>query len=68
MAYVIVQKRVRLRAKSAAGREEEQVEVFAWLSTYQKIGGQWKLTAVASTNTPEGDKGKLAEAVCRVDR
>jgi len=56
MAYAIVQKRVRLRAKNAAGGEEEQVEIFAWLSTYQKIGGQWKLTTIASTNTPEDDK------------
>ena len=56
MAYVIVQKRVRVLAKNAAGNEEDRVEVFAWLSTYQKIGGQWKLTTVASTNTPEDDK------------
>ncbi|MBK9154881.1 MAG: formylglycine-generating enzyme family protein [Chloracidobacterium sp.] len=56
MAHVIVQKKVRLRARNAAGVEEERADVFAWLSTYRKIGGQWKLTTITSTNTPEDDK------------
>lgn len=56
MAYVIVHKKVRLLAKDASGKEKEEIEIFAWISIYRKIGGKWKLTVVASTNTPEIDK------------
>jgi hypothetical protein len=56
MAYVIVHKKVRLLTKDAGGTSHEETEIFAWMATYRKIGGQWKLTAVASTNTPEADK------------
>jgi hypothetical protein len=45
---------VRLLAKDQNGKEE--IEIFAWISTYRKINGVWKLTALASTNTPEVDK------------
>jgi len=55
LGYVIVHKRVRLLAKNADGKEEEETEIFAWIATYRKIKGDWKLTAVASTNTPEKD-------------
>lgn len=56
MGYVIVNKRVRLMAKETDGTEKEATEVFAWLATYRKNDGQWKLTALASTNTPEADR------------
>lgn len=56
MGYAIVNKRVRLKTRDAAGGEVESTEVFAWLATYRKINGQWKLTVLASTNTPEADK------------
>lgn len=56
MGFVIVNKRVRLMAKESDGSEKESVEIFAWLATYRKIDGKWKLTALASTNTPEDDK------------
>jgi hypothetical protein len=55
LGYVIVHKKVRLLAKDANGKEEEETEIFAWIATYRKIKGEWKLTAVASTNTPEKD-------------
>jgi len=55
LGYVIVHKKVRLLAKDAQGKEQEETEIFAWIATYQKIKGEWKLTAVASTNTPEKD-------------
>lgn len=56
MGYAIVSKRVRLKTRDAAGGEVESTEVFAWLATYRKINEQWKLTALASTNTPEADE------------
>jgi hypothetical protein len=55
LGYVLVHKKVRLTAKNESGKEEEETEIFAWLETYQKIKGEWKLTAVVSTNTPEKD-------------
>ncbi|HKP70701.1 MAG TPA: SUMF1/EgtB/PvdO family nonheme iron enzyme, partial [Pyrinomonadaceae bacterium] len=56
MAYVVNHKKVRLLAKDKNGKMQEEVEVFAWVSMYRKVGGRWKLTAVASTRTPEADK------------
>lgn len=56
MAYVTVHKRVRLLARDEKGAEREETEIYAWLATYRKIGGKWKLTTIASTNTPEADK------------
>lgn len=55
MAYALVHKKVRLTAKNEIGKEEEETEIFAWIETYRKIKGEWKLTAVVSTNTPERD-------------
>ncbi|MEW6732522.1 MAG: hypothetical protein AB1489_14430 [Acidobacteriota bacterium] len=52
MAYAIVQKRVRLKAKDNNGVEREYQTIFAWMETYEKREGKWKLTAVASTNEP----------------
>lgn len=56
LGYVLVHKKVRLLAKNEAGKEEEETEIFAWISVYRKIKGEWKLTAIVSTNTPEKDK------------
>jgi hypothetical protein len=53
MGYVIVHKKVRLIAKTETGRSQEETEVFAWVAIYRKLNGQWKLTLVASTRTPE---------------
>ncbi|HEY8561126.1 MAG TPA: hypothetical protein VIL74_12195 [Pyrinomonadaceae bacterium] len=53
LGYVLVHKKVRLLSKSAGGKEE--TEIFAWIETYRKIKGEWKLTAVVSTKTPEND-------------
>lgn len=54
LAHVIVQKRVRLIASESGAEEATQ---FAWLATYEKRDGDWRLTAVASTEramTPSG--------------
>ena len=56
MATSIVHKRVRLRAKDAAGVDREEIEVFAWTATFRRVNGMWKLTSITSTNTPEADK------------
>jgi hypothetical protein len=56
MAYMIVNLKLRLTAAGEDGKPREQSEVFAWLATYRKIEGVWKMTAIASTNTPEPDK------------
>lgn len=55
MAYVLVHKRVRRLAKDGSGKESELTDIFAWIATFRKIKGEWKLTAIASTNTPEAD-------------
>ena len=55
LAYVLVHKKVRLLAKDESGKEAEETEIFAWAALYRKIKGEWKLTAVVSTNTPEKD-------------
>lgn len=49
MAYVIVHKRVRLKAKDEKGDVEEETTIFAWMETYEKRNGQWTLTTVTST-------------------
>jgi hypothetical protein len=52
MAYVIVQKRVRLSALDSAGVPRPEHTVFAWVELYEKRGGRWTLMAVASTDRP----------------
>jgi formylglycine-generating enzyme len=56
LGYVLVNKKVRLLAKNENGTETEETEIFAWIEIYRKLKGEWKLTAVVSTNTPEADK------------
>jgi ketosteroid isomerase-like protein len=51
MAYVVVQKRVHLTPRDSAG-EPERVR-YAWLSVYEKLGGRWRLAAIASTDRPD---------------
>lgn len=53
MAYVIVHKKVRLTEKTETGGSQEETEVFAWVAIYQKRNGQWKMTVMTSTRTPE---------------
>jgi hypothetical protein len=54
MAYVIVQKRVRLRTRSTPPVTE--AAQFAWMEAWEKIDGRWRLMAVASTDRPlEGE-------------
>lgn len=53
MAYVIVHKRVRLRARDDKGVLKEEQTIFAWMETYEKKNGKWALTVVASTNEPK---------------
>jgi ketosteroid isomerase-like protein len=52
MAYVIVHKRVRLKAADDKGVPQEVTTVFAWMETYEKQSAKWVLTAIASTNEP----------------
>jgi hypothetical protein len=52
MAYVIVQKRVRLTALDSAGVPRPEHTIFAWVELYEKRGGRWTLMAVASTDRP----------------
>jgi hypothetical protein len=52
MAYVIVQKRVRLSAPDSAGVPRDVHTIFAWVELYQKQTGRWTLMAVASTDRP----------------
>jgi hypothetical protein len=52
MAYVIVQKRVRLSALDSAGVPRPEHTIFAWVELYEKHRGKWTLMAVASTDRP----------------
>ena len=52
MAYVIVQKKVRLTSRDSLGRERPEHTVYAWLEVYEKRDGRWTLMAVASTDQP----------------
>ena len=53
MAYVIVQKRVHLTSRNASGVTEAERTRFAWLSVYEKQNGEWRMTAIASTDRPD---------------
>lgn len=52
MAYVVVQKSVRLTSQDGAGAPRAEHTVFAWVEIYEKRGGKWTLMAVASTDRP----------------
>jgi hypothetical protein len=52
MAYVIVQKRVRLTAPDSAGTPRAEHTLFAWLEIYEKQRGRWTMTTIASTDQP----------------
>jgi hypothetical protein len=54
MAYVVVQKSVRLTAPDTAGLHRAEHTVFAWVELYEKLNGKWTLMAVASTDRPGG--------------
>ena len=53
MAYVIVQKRVHLTTRDSAGATRAERTRFAWMSAYEKQGGEWRMTAIASTDRPD---------------
>lgn len=50
LATVLVEKRVRGTYKNEQGEEVSDHIVFAWLEVWEKIGGKWKVTTVASTS------------------
>jgi hypothetical protein len=52
MAYVIVQKRVRLTAPDSTGAQRPVHTIYAWVELYEKRGGKWTLMGVASTDRP----------------
>lgn len=51
VGHVLVHKQVRLRDPTSGQESETE---FAWLETYGKQGGEWKLTTVVSTQRPIG--------------
>jgi hypothetical protein len=52
MAYVIVQKSVRLTRPDSSGAARAEHTLFAWVEIYEKQAGKWTLMAVASTDRP----------------
>jgi hypothetical protein len=52
MAYVIVQKDVRLTSPDSLGIAQPEHTVYVWMEVYEKQGDDWKLMAVASTDRP----------------
>ncbi len=55
MAYVIVQKEVRVRAADTTADPAVAHTTYAWLEVYEKEGGAWQLVAIASTDRPGTD-------------
>ena len=53
MAYVVVQKRVHLTSRDSTGVIQAERTRFAWPSVYEKQGGEWRMTAIASTDRPD---------------
>ena len=53
MAYVVVEKRVYLTTRDSTGAAQAERTRFAWLSVYEKQDGQWRLSAIASTDRPD---------------
>jgi ketosteroid isomerase-like protein len=53
MAYVVVVKRVHLTSRDSSGATETERTRFAWMSVYEKQGGEWRMTAIASTDRPD---------------
>ena len=53
MAYVVVEKRVHLTTRDSTGATQAERTRFAWLSVYEKQGGEWRMTAIASTDRPD---------------
>ncbi len=53
MAYVIVQKRVRIKTNNEQGQPIEESTVYAWVELHEKQNGKWILKAIASTNEPK---------------
>ncbi|WP_284349109.1 nuclear transport factor 2 family protein [Roseisolibacter agri] len=54
MAYVIVEKRVHVTSASPTGGAPVVERLrYAWLSVYEKQGGEWRMTAIASTERPD---------------
>ena len=53
MAYVVVQKSVRLTAADSAGGRQPEHTIYAWVELYEKRAGKWTLMGVASTDRPE---------------
>jgi hypothetical protein len=52
MAYVVVQKSVRLTAPDSSGIARPEHTVYAWLEVYEKRSGKWTLAVVVSTDRP----------------
>ena len=53
MAYIVVEKRVHLTTPDTSGAAQAERTRFAWLSVYEKQDGQWRLSAIASTDRPD---------------
>jgi ketosteroid isomerase-like protein len=51
MAYVIVHKFVHLKIPQPDGKTVESKTTFAWMEAWEKISGDWKMKAIASTES-----------------
>lgn len=52
MAYAVILKDVHLTRPGEDGEMVEERTIFAWTETYEKRGGEWRLTSVTSTDRP----------------
>jgi len=53
MAYVIVDKRVHVTSTAPGAAPVVERVRYAWLSVYEKRNGEWRMTAIASTDRPD---------------
>jgi hypothetical protein len=54
MAYSIVEKRVHITPRGASAPVEKVR--YAWVAIYEKRQGEWRMTAIVSTDRPDDGK------------
>lgn len=50
MAYAVIRKLVVIKEKNAPAAAPADTSRYAWVSIYRKVGNDWKMECIASTN------------------
>ena len=67
LAYVVAHKRVAVKPKDAGDETPPEETIFAWLETWRKVDGAWKLEALASTSMPGVESNEARAYVSPAD-